>query len=80
MTFRKGASGNPHGRPPSLPKLGREVEKAVSRHAGTLVNVAIRNALAGDAAALAGLLNIVAACIAHREPKPAKRAEAPATD
>lgn len=80
MAFVKGQSGNPRGRPPKLPKLGREAEKAVSRHAGTLVNVAIRNALAGDAAALAGLLNIVAACIGQREVKPAKRAEASPTD
>ena len=80
MPFVKGQSGNPRGRPPKLPALGSTVEKAVSRQAHTLVSLAVQRALAGDAAALAGLMQVVAACIGQRETKPAKRAEASRTD
>jgi hypothetical protein len=69
--FAKGKSGNPMGRPPSLPKLGREVEKGMSRHAHTLVRLAVNHALAGDTAVLAGLMHVVAACVGQQ--KAAKR-------
>ena len=78
--FRPGQSGNLAGRPPSLPNVAAEVERAVGRHARTLASLAVKRALDGDAAALAATLNLLAACQNRHEPKPAKRAEAAAVD
>lgn len=82
-TFHKGRSGNPAGRPPGAmavnrAKLRRAFNVAVDPHVVEILQRAVEKALAGDSAALAGLLHIIGNAMALADtPKPAGPVEPP---
>ncbi len=52
MTFKRGQSGNPDGRPPGIPDKRTALRELLLPHADALVGKAVERALAGDASAL----------------------------
>ena len=65
MKFAKGTSGNPAGRPSGRPDKRQLLRHQIAGHAPELIELAVKQAKAGDSAAL-GLL--LARCVAPLRP------------
>lgn len=73
LRFAPGRSGNPVGRPRTVDRLRKDLARELLRHGGTLTALAVKRALAGDAACLSACVNMLGALgSADKSVKPAR--------